>query len=68
MYRLRQSELSSAEGNAGRGPAGIEKVLPEGTQAHSPQGIQKEVRFKIADCQRRALAEKMSNLDQPHPI
>src|SRR5438128_1314154 len=43
MHRVRGPQLPHAEGNPGRQPAGAEEVLPQGAQAHDPQGVAEEV-------------------------
>src|SRR5947209_10966262 len=43
VYRLRRPQLPHPEGDPRRQPAGAEKILPQGTQAHAAQGITEEM-------------------------
>jgi hypothetical protein len=47
MHHLRGPELPDPEGNPRRRAAGAEKILPPGTEAHTPQGIAEEVMDRI---------------------
>jgi hypothetical protein len=48
MHGLRSPELPDAKRNPGCRPARAEKILPQGAETHTPQGIAQEVEARMA--------------------